>query len=179
MATPPTFTAGSVLTAAQMNAVGLWKITGGTYSGTLLSVSNCFTSDYSNYMIKLDNVYTPSGVRTIAMQLQNASPVTSLYFWAGYYSTFGGGFGSANSTTSGMAYWVPGTAGTYSPMQTQVDVYNPQKSVKTGVTVSGINFDAGYHMGGYQDTATSYNGFRIYNTSGDTCNFNWTLYGYR
>lgn len=179
MATPPVFSVGATLTAAQMNAVGRWRITGGTASTTLLSVRNCFTSDFSNYELVIDNLFTPGGVRTMCMQLQSASPATSSYFWAGYYSTFAGGFGAANSTTSGMAYWVPNTAGTYSPSAGTIQIMNPAQALKTNVVMSCINFDAGYHMGGYHDSATAYDGFRIFNVSNDTCNFNWSLYGYR
>jgi hypothetical protein len=66
MATPPDFTAGQVLTAAQMNAVGLWKITpssatNGTISGNgtvsvtsasaTVTVNGVFSSDYNAYLI--------------------------------------------------------------------------------------------------------------------------------
>ena len=175
--TYPSFSVGETLRSADMNAVGRWKIASGTFSGTLLSVSNCFTSDYSNYTLQFDNLFTPNGVRTMCIQLQNASPSTSSYFWAGYYSTFAGGFGAANSTTSGMAYWVPTTAGTYSPCASTIEFYNPAQALKTNIVVSSINFDAGYHIGGYHDVATAYNGFRIFNVSNDTCNFRWALYG--
>jgi hypothetical protein len=175
----PVFVSGEVLGASDMNAVGWWRITGGTHSGALLSLNNVFTADYSNYMLKLDNFLTPSGTRTIGFQLQNASPVMSAYYWAGYYSTFSGGFGAANSGGGGMTYWVPGTASNANPMASTIEIFNPQKALKTNIVVSGINFDAGYHMGGFQDTSTAYNGFRIFNTVGDTCNFNWSLYGYK
>jgi hypothetical protein len=51
MATPPVFTAGQVLTAAQMNAVGLWLITDNTFSAvTSFSLPNdTFTADFVNY----------------------------------------------------------------------------------------------------------------------------------
>lgn len=179
MPTPPDFSVGQYNTAAYMNAIGWWRIAGGTHSGALLSLNNVFTSSYRNYMLKLDQFFTPSGVRTIGIQLQNASPSMTAYFWAGYYSTFTGGFGAANSTGAGMTYWVPGTAGGYSPMASTIEFFNPALALKTNIVVSGINFDAGYHMGGYHDTATAYNGFRIFNTVGDTCNFTWSLYGYK
>ena len=158
---------------------GLVRIAGGAHSGPLLSINNVFSSDFSNYLLKTYNFFTPAGVRTLCFQLQNASPSTTSYYWAGYYSTFTGGFGPANSTSAGTSYFVQGTAGGYSPTANDIQIFNPAAALKTNIVVSGINFDAGYHMGGYHDVATAYNGFRIFNVSNDNCNFGWTLYGYR
>jgi hypothetical protein len=52
MATPPEFTAGQVLTAAQMNAVGLWEISSTTFSAVSShAVNGCFNADYDSYRI--------------------------------------------------------------------------------------------------------------------------------
>jgi len=95
MATPPTFTAGSVLTAAQMNAVGLWRITsctvtsaGGTAAtasngvvtigtnNTSITVANAFSADYENYKIILaGGVGSANG----NIQLQIGNAVTGYY----------------------------------------------------------------------------------------------------
>ena len=50
MATPPTFSSGSVLTAAQMNAVGLWLVKTQTVGTAVSSVSvtDVFSSNYDN-----------------------------------------------------------------------------------------------------------------------------------
>jgi len=69
MTTPPVFTTGAVLTAAQMNAVGMWKITPTTVSGTGVSITSnnvtfsgsteiicdgVFSSEYRDYLIMCD-----------------------------------------------------------------------------------------------------------------------------
>ena len=64
MATPPTFSAGAVLTAAQMNKIGLWttvptSVANGTISGNAVtfsgvssvSLNGVFTSDFDAYRI--------------------------------------------------------------------------------------------------------------------------------
>ena len=72
MATPPDFTAGQILTAAQMNQIGLWKITPTSVSGTgatidsdgsvvvlgggtNFTVNGAFSADYSSYKIIVSN----------------------------------------------------------------------------------------------------------------------------
>lgn len=180
-----TFTTGEVLTASDTNTYlansGLVYVTGGTHSGTLLSVSNCFTSSYRSYCLVIDNLFTPSGVRAVGLQLQaSGTPHTSAYYWGGYYSGWGGGFGGANSTGAGAAYFTINSAGGYSPSQSTTTIANPNNSSKkANIVTSAINYDAAYHMGGYHDVSANYDGFRIFNASSDTCNFNWILYGYR
>jgi hypothetical protein len=53
MATPPTFSSGAVLTAAQMNSVGLWLVKTQTIGSAVASVTvtDAFSSDYDNYLI--------------------------------------------------------------------------------------------------------------------------------
>jgi hypothetical protein len=52
MATPPDFTAGQVLTAAQMNAVGLWEISSTTFSAVSShAVNGCFSADFDSYRV--------------------------------------------------------------------------------------------------------------------------------
>jgi len=52
MATPPDFTAGQVLTAAQMNAVGMWEISSTTFSAVSShAINGCFSADYDSYRV--------------------------------------------------------------------------------------------------------------------------------
>jgi hypothetical protein len=72
MATPPDFTAGQILTAAQMNQIGLWKVTPTSVSGTgatidsdgnvvvlgggtNFTVNGAFSADFSSYKIIVQN----------------------------------------------------------------------------------------------------------------------------
>jgi hypothetical protein len=53
MATPPDFTAGQVLTAAQMNKVGMWIVASAAVGTAVSSVtiSDCFSADYDDYRV--------------------------------------------------------------------------------------------------------------------------------
>jgi hypothetical protein len=52
MATPPVFTAGQVLTAAQMNDIGMWLVGSSDYTTvTSVTLNDVFTSDFRNYKL--------------------------------------------------------------------------------------------------------------------------------
>jgi hypothetical protein len=55
MATPPDFTSGAVLTAAQMNSVGLWLVKSQAVGAgaSNVVVTNAFSADFDNYKITL------------------------------------------------------------------------------------------------------------------------------
>ena len=56
MATPPVFVANTVLTASQMNSIGLWQIDMQTVTtGASITFTNCFSSDYDHYRIIFRN----------------------------------------------------------------------------------------------------------------------------
>jgi hypothetical protein len=102
MATPPDFSPGQVLTAAHMDAVGLWLVKTETI-GTAVSsvpVSNCFSSDFQNYRIIIENEST-NGSAQHTLQLQGIT--TSSYFTGGSFGswTIAGqtGYGPAASTS--------------------------------------------------------------------------------
>jgi hypothetical protein len=62
----PSFTAGEVLRAQDMNAVGMWLVGSTTFTNTTTAfVNQCFTSDYQNYVIEV---------------VAQASAPTDLYF---------------------------------------------------------------------------------------------------
>jgi hypothetical protein len=79
MATPPVFTPGAVLTAAQMNQVGLWLVKTETIGSGVTSVvvSDAFSADFDNYLIQATGGVTSATV-TVTMALGGST--------TGYYS---------------------------------------------------------------------------------------------
>jgi hypothetical protein len=56
MTTPPTFVATNVLTAAQMNKIGLWLIDSKSVTaGASITFTGCFSANYSQYKIFFRN----------------------------------------------------------------------------------------------------------------------------
>lgn len=71
MATPPDFTAGQILTAAQMDAIGMWLISDTTISAAATTnVNNVFSADYPNYRIVFNGTASTGTNATVSMRLR-------------------------------------------------------------------------------------------------------------
>lgn len=176
MATPPDFTVGQVLTAAQMNAIGLWRITtctvssvGGTAAtasngvitvgtgNTSLTVSNAFSSDFDNYRI-IYSGGTMSSTGSISFQLNNSTGTT--YRISGIYMAYGSttvnGYGPslANRWTDiGIMGTTEGT--------TDFDIYNPFATKPTRMKTTSWEQSQYYNFVGFDSSTASSTGFTI------------------
>jgi hypothetical protein len=74
----PSFSAGEVLTAADMNAVGLWLIKTQTIGTSVSSVtvSDAFSSTYDNYKIVISGVGMGGSGNSLFMTLPNSTGAT-------------------------------------------------------------------------------------------------------
>jgi hypothetical protein len=181
MATPPDFSSGAVLTAAQMNSVGLWLVKTQAVGAGVSSVvvTNAFSTDYDNYKI----TYTGgvgSGFQDITMVL---GATTSNYYWIDLGVSFvNGTVSSLGSNTTSNAYWRVGKLETSGAI-INMDIINPFKTVRTFYSSSGpfaVSTGAFVVNGGYLNNATSYTGFTL-NPIGGTTLTGGTIrvYGYR
>jgi len=99
MATPPTFTAGAVLTAAQMNAIGLWLVDAATFTTqTSISLPNdTFTADFTNYRLMLNlSAVTADATLTMRMRASGTDDSNASYELAGTETN------SSNTTVTGI-----------------------------------------------------------------------------
>lgn len=185
MATPPDFTSGAVLTAAQMNAVGLWEITSGTVtSGLSFDLTSVFSADYDSYKLVLTQVRTASTGGSIQFRLlSGATPVSTGYYYGGTQvdialnsiSVFRGN--NSNELDSGAVVAASGA-------MTSLEIHNPFTARST--SFNGQSADArggsgygGISYAGQQTSATSYNGIRVLSSAYAFTNCNYKLYGYR
>lgn len=134
MATPPTFTSGSILTAAQMNAVGLWKTAAVTFSGSSgVEVQNCFNSDFLNYKVYI-TYYGSAGTNSQIQYMTgtNTRDTDSTYDrWGFYYLNGLTNFTAASQPNQFVANH--GTSST-SPSAAELTVFKPNAT--GGITVS-------------------------------------------
>jgi hypothetical protein len=180
MATPPVFTAGQVLTAAQMNAVGLWHISRTTVGSAVSSVtvSSAFSSDYDNYRILLHGI-VPS--TTAGLTIRFGAVVTG-YKFAGLLANYAGttsNIGTASGTALRLGNVDPTDLGGIS-----ADIYGPNLADKTNVTslasdgagstTGGVTMYAGVETGSTQHTD-----FSIQLNSGTMTGGTIDVYGYR
>jgi hypothetical protein len=178
MATPPDFTSGAVLTAAQMNSVGLWLVKTQTIGAAALSetVTGAFSADYDNYLIQIiggtasteDNGFltfgaTATGYYGILQLATVAAPGTYL--------------GSAdNNGTQFSTVWRSQTGGAYA----NINVYAPFLTKNTGV--EGVWMPTSGAFGKYTGQlrdSTSYTAFTVKPASGTFTGGTIRVYGYR
>ena len=180
MATPPDFTAGQVLTAAQMNAIGLWEIKSQTIGSAVSSVTvtNAFSADYDKYLITVTG-----GVGSISAggSIQFGSTNTG-YYWAANYVAYTGSsgvFNGANDTAFKESFY-----GSASALACCMEVTNPFAAKETlvswrhgGAATTTVNL----HVvgNGYLNNTTSYTAFTITPTGGTLTGGIIRVYGYR
>jgi hypothetical protein len=180
MATPPTFSSGAVLTAAQMNSVGLWLVKTQTV-GTAVSsvtVTDAFSTDYDNYKITYSGG-VGSTFQDITMVLGST---TANYYWVDVSSSFAtGALTTTSSNVVSNAYWRVGKLGTDGAV-INMDLINPFLAKRTFYNSSGsFSSSAGnfVYNGGYLNNATSYTAFTLNPIASTLTGGTIRVYGYR
>ena len=177
MATPPTFGSGAVLTAAQMNSVGLWLVKTQTVGSAVASVtvSDVFSSDYDNYKIIISGGAASTDVGFYMRLGATVAGYYSVYIYTAYTGTTVAGFNASNSSE-----WNSIGSSSSAGHQVSIDLLNPFLAKRT--SYGGFNqnttTNAG-HVAGYLANTTSYTGFTIIPTSGTLTGGTIKVYGYR
>jgi len=179
MATPPDFTSGAVLTAAQMNTIGLWLVKTQTV-GTAVSsvaVTGAFTTDYDNYLITMSGG-TGSAAHSSGIQLGAST--------TGYYTFLN--FGDvatptplgAGRSNAAFAAWLGGCAGAGQQAHLSTLVINPFKAMYTKI-LNGTYQNSNIYgtSQGEHRVATSYTGFTVIPDAGTLTGGTIRVYGYR
>ena len=196
MATPPVFTAGSILEASQLNEIGMWRMTptvsgtgvsisGGTITATAATsavVNNCFTTDFDFYRMIVR--YQTSSTQPLFMCLRTgATNAITNYNWSQVQGYLGFGVTVARSTAqtqmeigsaSNGAFWNAAT----------IDILGPRLAEPTTFTNHNTRNDnnyqvpANYLYDGNHSTATAYESCNLFVASG-TFTAKFAIYGYR
>jgi hypothetical protein len=172
----PSFASGEVLTAADMNAVGLWLVKSQAVGTGVSSVTvtGAFSADYENYRV----IYSGGSQSvTNAISLQLGSTNTNYY---GFMP-----FGTFNSATvngandNNTAFFTFAGGGDSNTSVVSCDVINPFLTRRTEF-MSRCRYGAVYgHYVGVQDSATSFTAFTIAPLSGTFTGGTIRVYGYR
>jgi len=176
MATPPDFTAGQVLTAAQMNAIGLWHISRTTIGSAVSSVtvSNAFSADYDSYKI-----IVAGGAGSTAIALRFTLGATSTgYTYAEQYTVYASPSAQAVAAVNG-AYWNAGRGDTTTLTMT-MEIHSPFLTEYTTFQSAWSRAnDAMAVTGGYLNNTTSYTAFTITTDTGTMTGGTIDVYGFR
>lgn len=173
----PTFASGDILTATDMNAVGLWLVKTQTVGSAVSSVTvtDAFSSTYANYLITLSGG-TISTDSDIGIQL--GSSTTGYYQFLNYGSSASATpQGAARSNQNSISWVGGGNAGQAAHMR--VEVFGPNLAAYTkfngGAYQNGSNYGT---TQGEHRVATAYTSFVIF-PAGTLTGGTIRVYGYR
>ena len=180
MATPPDFSVGQVLTAAQMNAVGLWKV--GTLTVTNATsgfTDTAFTSDFKNYRIM--GTFSCSIAINLVMTLRDSGGDVTLgnyqynnaqLSWAALPTwSLSGNINAVNFPTLAR------NDGSNTESSFWCDIFGPQTATRTGVYACTNDEIISRTFNGIYKANTQMVGFKLSATTAFTGTFD--IYGYR
>lgn len=178
MATPPDFVAGNVLTAAQMNGIGLWLIKTQTVGTGVASVTvnDAFSADYENYRIMWIGG-TASTAGNIHLTL---GATTTGYYYGLNFASYAGVGGAAGGANAGF---IPVGGGQTTRSFADADIYGPFATIQTSVAGRLINLTttsgASGESSGFLNNTTSYTAFTLTPNAGTISGGIIYVYGYR
>ncbi len=183
MATPPTFTTGQVLTAAQMNAVGLWLVKSQAVGTGVSSVSitSCFSSDYDNYVISYSNITASAAGVLYGSLLVGTTAQTNGWYGNTFYIITGAAGALSNATVTNSANVDMGSISSSAGYKNSgvFELQAPNLACDTRAQFS--NADNNYwRFGAFIVTnATQYDGIKIAPSSGTLTGGTISIYGRR
>jgi hypothetical protein len=172
----PVFTAGEVLTAANMNKVGLWLIKTQTVTGTpsTVVVNDAFSADYTNYKV----TYTDGALSSAGDIFLQLNGLTTAYYGSFYFDNFTGSPSGVNRRNNGSNWFAGGGSTNYGMVN--CDVINPfiaRYTTFTMQTFSGNEFTV--QGAGIQAANTSATGFTLSAGGATFSGGTVRVYGYR
>lgn len=195
----PSFAVGDVLTASDMNAVGLWRITP-TVSGTGMALSgseivmtdvtagevrSIFSSSYRHYrVIFVHNASTTMSMKIEMLSGTNTVESGTVYRWASTgYTSQGNAYNDGNTGTTSFTYASQGGSSDAGTGYLVIDFINPNAVARTWISTIGAfewTGDIVYKrdQSVLVDTATQYTGFKVTPSAGNIDG--WiSVYGYK
>lgn len=173
----PVFTAGDVLTAADMNAVGLWLVKTQTI-GTAVSsvaVTNAFSSTYDNYIILLSGGASSAGS---SLRLQLGAAATAYY--AGYVQVTLATAAVAGTADNNATIFSTVGVGDVDGLSMSVTVISPNLAKHTWIHGMGqVGNAVTRTFSGKQASNTQFTGFTISPNTGTLTGGTIRVYGYR
>ena len=178
MATPPDFSSGAVLTAAQMNAVGLWLVKTQTIGSAVSSVSvtDAFSADYDNYKIIVSGG-TASASSNLNLRLGASA---TAYYGGLIFMAYTAGVTSAGLNNGSSIPWVG--SGEAAGLQVNLDLLNPFLAKVTtfnGSYAGNATGSIAGNLNGFHNSAVSYSAFTLFPASGTLTGGTIRVYGYR
>jgi len=189
----PSFSVGETLRAADMNAVGLWRVSnctvtsaGGTAAtasngvitvgtgNTSVTVSAAFSSAYDNYRIVISGgVSSANG--SVSLKLNNSSGNTYRHF--GYFGSYGTATLTPYAPAFGASWTDAGIAGT-AGFVANIDLSSPFLTQATFGTTWSTSTNTVYNFALIDTSTASSTGFTVAPLSGTLTGGTIRVYGY-
>ena len=173
----PSFSAGDILAASDMNAVGLWLVKTQTIGSAVseVEVTSAFSSTYDNYKIMVSG---GAGSTAIFVRFQLGSASVNGYYtaYSGVnYSTGAASLSRDNNTANFSAVGIA----TSTSINLNVDLINPNLTEHT--YISGFHADAtvGRQFSGFYNDTTAFTSFKLICSTGNLTGGTIRVYGYR
>ena len=173
----PSFTTGEVLTAADMNAVGLWLVKSETIGTGVSSVTvtDAFNANYDHYLVTIAG-QSSTAINNLLFQLSGAtgsSYFTNLMYWSWGSATLSG-YGPSATTSSVICQLYTGL-----PYAVSLQLFNPNSVSRT----YGFLSQTGANNGGVgqimETSSAQHTGFTITPSTGTITGGTICVYGYR
>jgi hypothetical protein len=175
----PDFSPGEVLTAGAMDSIGMWKVTtANVTSGGSFTISNCFTSDYTNYRIVISNLKSSTSASLFLRLRSGATDSSTGYQYGHAYILFSSAAWITAAATNANSWVAPGNTSTSPPSNGVIDIFQPALAVQTSMTGLYQSFDASIFTTGSHTATTAYDGFSMV-SGGTFTSGTITVYGYR
>ena len=177
----PSFVSGEVLTAADMNAVGLWLVGSGTLSLTTsaTNVTGVFSPTYRNYRVLLNVTAKSTTNRIDTRFIVGTTPTNSLYYFAGIGSDFAANAPVYYQRSSNDAQIFGFSTSNDGAMT--LDIMTPNVAAQR-TYVQGNYTDLftghGFAIGGLQNSTNQHTGFQLFTSTG-TATVQYQVFGYR
>jgi len=179
MATPPTFSAGAVLTAAQMNDIGLFLVKTETFTGSgTHQLTECFNDDYDNYRLTFVCISAPVGGAIINTSLLDGTTPNNTAGTYQYYEAGNAWAGTADVTAGTSASsWFAIRSAQY--FMGTMEIQSPFKTIYTTFQSEGIDATQSWQSRGQQIQNNSYDGIQFNHAGGNMNGLTVNCYGYR
>jgi hypothetical protein len=176
----PIFAVGEVLTAANMNQIGMFKIAETTFSNAATPfIDGCFSADFEHYLAIFRMTSSAQGQYTNIQLRNGTTPKAANYNRAGFLFTPGAVTSSDSSGNGQDGFRLTGqsTAGIYAT----AEFFRPFTTSETGYK-SSSSYQQGVSLiySGAQTESYSATGFQVI-SSGNSVTYTGTMrvYGYR
>lgn len=160
MPTPPDFSVGQVLTAAHMDAVGLWLVKKQAIGTAVTSqtVTSAFSADFRNYRVIMTGCQPTA---TDSFRLMMGSGATTGHYGSMYYDRFDGAVTGTLRVNNGPSVYAVLNESGNKTAQFSCDILSPQAAEPTAITGGGYGRGFWCSWGGGVTASTQYTSFTI------------------